>query len=155
MTQLNSLSYSLNSAHNKMLDRELNVNFARSSTGDGFYIWNRDLGVKANTNLYHLMHLVLADNAIARSKAHGRTVPLLRAAAAMAGAAAVLVAGRRLGPPPELRADDFVFTHETNGPKDITPGRPLTLPPYRADYDMLATIELHEERPINPPPSLE
>jgi len=80
MTQLNSLSYSLNAAHSKMLDRELNVNFARSSTGDGFYIWNRDLGAAANTNLYHLMHLVLADNAIARSKARGRTVPLLRAA---------------------------------------------------------------------------
>jgi len=80
MTQLNSLSYSLNSTHSKMLNRELNVNFARSSTGDGFYIWNRDLGVGANTNLYHLMHLVLADNAIARSKANGRTVPLLRAA---------------------------------------------------------------------------
>jgi hypothetical protein len=80
MTQLNSLSYSLNAAHSKMLDRKLNVNFARSSTGDGFYIWNRDLGAIANTNLYHLMHLVLADNAIARSKARGRTVPLLRAA---------------------------------------------------------------------------
>jgi hypothetical protein len=80
MTQLNSLSYSLNSAHSKMLNRELNVNFARSSTGDGFYIWNRDLGVTSNANLYHLMHLVLADNAIARSKVHGRTVPLLRAA---------------------------------------------------------------------------
>ena len=80
MTQLNSLSYSLNSAHNKMLDKEVNVRFARSSTGDGFYIWNRDLGVSANTNLYHLMHLVLADNAIARSKAHNRTVPLLRTA---------------------------------------------------------------------------
>ena len=80
MTQLNSLSYSLNSAHNKMLDREVNVRFARSSTGDGFYIWNRDLGVSANTNLYHLMHLVLADNAIARHKAHNRTVPILRTA---------------------------------------------------------------------------
>lgn len=80
MTQLNSLSYSLNAAHSKLLDRKLNVNFARSSTGDGFYIWNRDIGVSANTNLYHLMHLVLADNAIARSKAQGRTVPLLRAA---------------------------------------------------------------------------
>ncbi len=55
-------------------------NFARSSTGDGFYIWNRDLGATANANLYHLMHLVLADNAIARTKANGRTVPLLRAA---------------------------------------------------------------------------
>ncbi|MBT8422843.1 MAG: hypothetical protein KJP03_06980, partial [Gammaproteobacteria bacterium] len=80
MTQLNSLSYSLNSAHNKMLDKEVNVRFARSSTGDGFYIWNRDLGVSANTNLYHLMHLVLADNAIARRKAHNRSVPILRTA---------------------------------------------------------------------------
>ncbi|MEE4186379.1 MAG: hypothetical protein V2J12_11460 [Gammaproteobacteria bacterium] len=80
MTQLNSLSYSLNSAHSKMLDKKVNVRFARSSTGDGFYIWNRDLGVSANTNLYHLMHLVLADNAIARRKAHNRTVPLLRTA---------------------------------------------------------------------------
>lgn len=79
MTQLNSLSYSLNSAHSKILDRAIDISFARSSTGDGFYIWNRDRGVTANTNLYHLMHLVLADNAIARRKAHGRTVPLLRA----------------------------------------------------------------------------
>jgi len=79
MTQLNSLAHSLNSAHSKMIGSRVNVNFARSGTGDGFYIWNRDLGVEANTNLYHLMHLVLADNAIARRKAVGRSVPLLRA----------------------------------------------------------------------------
>lgn len=78
MTQLNSLSHSLNSAHSKMLGKQININFARSSTGDGFYIWNRDIGNDANTSLYHFMHLVLADNAIARRKAHGRTVPLLR-----------------------------------------------------------------------------
>jgi hypothetical protein len=79
MTQLNSLAHSLNSAHSKMLGSRVQVNFSRSSTGDGFYIWNRDLGVEGNTSLYHLMHLVLADNAIARSKARARTVPLLRA----------------------------------------------------------------------------
>src|SRR6056297_2852382 len=56
MTQLNSLSYSLNSAYAKMLEGELRINFARSSTGDGFYIWNRDGGADANTNLYHFMH---------------------------------------------------------------------------------------------------
>ncbi len=78
MTQLNSLSYSLNSAHHKMVGTNIDVNFARSSTGDGFYIWNRDTGMQANSNLYHLMHLVMADNAIARRKAKGRTVPLLR-----------------------------------------------------------------------------
>lgn len=79
MTQINSLSHSLNSAHSKMLTKRMNINFARSSTGDGFYIWNRDLGPEANIQLYHFMHLVLADNAIARSKALGRTVPELRA----------------------------------------------------------------------------
>ncbi len=80
MTQLNSLSYSLNSAYAKMLEGELDINFARSSTGDGFYIWNREAGCDANTNLYHFMHLVLADNAIARSKARTDSVPRLRAA---------------------------------------------------------------------------
>jgi hypothetical protein len=79
MTQLNSLAHSLNSAHSKMLGSHLSVNFSRSTTGDGFYIWNHDAGLGASTSLYHLMHLVLADNAIARSKARSRTVPLLRA----------------------------------------------------------------------------
>jgi len=79
MTQLNSLSYSLNSAHSKMLEQDVNLNFARSSSGDGFYIWNRDDGLEASVNLYHLMHIVLADNAIARSKSASRAVPRLRA----------------------------------------------------------------------------
>ena len=79
MTQLNSLSYSLNSAHAKMLELDVGINFARSSSVDGFYIWNRDHGLEANVNLYHFMHLVLADNAIARSKASAKSVPKLRA----------------------------------------------------------------------------
>ncbi len=79
MTQLNSLSYSINAAHSRMLERQIGINFTRSCTGDGFYIWNRDEGLEANTNLYHFMHLVLADNAIARSKARSNAVPLLRA----------------------------------------------------------------------------
>jgi hypothetical protein len=79
MTQLNSLSYSLNSAHAKMLERDVNIDFARSSSGDGFYIWNRDEGLEASVNLYHFMHIVLADNAIARSKSTTKAVPRLRA----------------------------------------------------------------------------
>lgn len=79
MTQLNSLAYSLNSAHAKMLDQDVGINFARSSSGDGFYVWNRDDGLEANVNLYHFMHIVLADNAIARSKATSKAVPRLRA----------------------------------------------------------------------------
>jgi len=79
MTQLNSLSYSLNSAHAKMLEQNVGINFARSSSGDGFYIWNRDDGLEANVNLYHFMHIVLADNAIAKSKSISKAVPRLRA----------------------------------------------------------------------------
>jgi hypothetical protein len=79
MTQLNSLSYSLNSAHAKMLEQDVSINFARSSSGDGFYVWNRDDGLEANVNLYHFMHIVLADNAIARSKSTSKAVPRLRA----------------------------------------------------------------------------
>tara|TARA_R110000782_G_scaffold172090_1_gene263773 strand:- start:504 stop:1742 length:1239 start_codon:yes stop_codon:yes gene_type:complete len=79
MTQLNSLSYSLNSAHAKMLEADVNIDFARSSSGDGFYIWNRDEGLEASINLYHFMHIVLADNAIARSKSASKSVPRLRA----------------------------------------------------------------------------
>lgn len=79
MTQLNSLSYSLNSAHAKMLEQDVGINFARSSSGDGFYVWNRDDGLEANVNLYHFMHIVLADNAIARSKTISKAVPRLRA----------------------------------------------------------------------------
>lgn len=79
MTQLNSLAYSLNSAYSKMLGGRISVDFARSGTGDGFYIWNRSIGIEADVSLYHFMHFVLADNAIARRKARARTVPLLRA----------------------------------------------------------------------------
>ncbi len=34
-SQLNSLSYSLNSAYNKLLSRGIEINFARTTTGDG------------------------------------------------------------------------------------------------------------------------
>jgi len=79
MTQLNSLSYSLNSAHAKLLEQDVNLDFARSSSGDGFYIWNRDEGLEANVTLYHFMHIVLADNAIAKIKSTSKAVPELRA----------------------------------------------------------------------------
>ncbi len=79
MAQLNSLSFSLNSAQSKLLEKKIGVDFARTTTGDGFYVWNRDPDLDASVNLYHLMYLVLADNAIARRKGQGRTVPKLRA----------------------------------------------------------------------------
>jgi len=79
MMQLNSLSYSLNSAQAKLLTKRIGVDFSRTTTGDGFYIWNRNLSLEGNVNLYHFMQLVLADNAIAHKKAEHNTVPRLRA----------------------------------------------------------------------------
>ncbi len=80
VVQLNSLSCSVNAAYAKLLDREININFARTTTGDGFYIWNRMRGVEANVELYQLMQFILADNAIAQERATRlESVPRLRA----------------------------------------------------------------------------
>jgi len=79
-SQLNSLSYSLNSAYNKLLSRGIEINFARTTTGDGYYIWNRRLGLDANRDLLYFMLLVVADNAVARAASRGNTVPVIRTA---------------------------------------------------------------------------
>ncbi|WP_077033176.1 hypothetical protein [Pelomonas sp. KK5] len=80
VVQLNSLSCSVNAAYAKLLDREININFARTTTGDGFYIWNRMRGIEANVELYQLMQFILADNALARERAQRPgSVPQLRA----------------------------------------------------------------------------
>ena len=79
-SQLNSLSYSLNSAYNKLQASGIVVNFARTTTGDGYYVWNRDLGPAANRDLFCFMLLVIADNAVARAASSGHTVPVIRSA---------------------------------------------------------------------------
>lgn len=68
-SQLNSLSYSLNSAHNKLLKRNIEINFSRTTTGDGYYVWNHDVSPRANLELFQFMLLVIADNAIAQRAA--------------------------------------------------------------------------------------
>ena len=79
-SQLNSLSYSLNSAYNKLLAQGIEINFARTTTGDGYYIWNRSLGPEADLDLFYFMLLVVADNAVARTASRGNTVPVIRTA---------------------------------------------------------------------------
>jgi hypothetical protein len=80
VAMLNSLSYSINSAHSQLMAEHVHINFARTTTGDGFYIWNRSRSMVANLALYQLMMLILADNAVAASKAKRFPVPQLRAA---------------------------------------------------------------------------
>jgi hypothetical protein len=79
-SQLNSLSYSMNSAYNKLQREGVDVNFARTTTGDGYYVWNRDVGAYPDLDLLSFLCIVLMDNAIARREASGNTVPVIRAA---------------------------------------------------------------------------
>jgi hypothetical protein len=79
-SQLNSLSYSLNSAYNKLLANGIEINFARTTTGDGYYVWNRDVGPFSCQDLFLFMLLVVADNATARTASRGNTVPVIRTA---------------------------------------------------------------------------
>jgi hypothetical protein len=79
-SQLNSLSYSMNSAYSKLKREGIEVNFARTTTGDGYYVWNRDLGVFPNVDLLTFFLLVLIDNAVAREKSQFGSVPTLRSA---------------------------------------------------------------------------
>ncbi|MCB1844621.1 MAG: hypothetical protein KDI09_16790 [Halioglobus sp.] len=77
-SQLNSLSYSLNSACSKLMGKGIEINFARTTTGDGYYVWNRDLSPGANRDLFIFMLLVVADNSVARAASKGNTVPAIR-----------------------------------------------------------------------------
>jgi hypothetical protein len=82
-SQLNSLSYSLNAAHNKLLKRNIEINFSRTTTGDGYYIWHHEETPRANLELYEFMIMVIADNALAQRAASrgpksGLVVPKIR-----------------------------------------------------------------------------
>ena len=78
VAQLNSLEYSISIAQKRMTELGLEVDLARSSTGDGFYVWNRGKGLEADLRLYYLAMLTLSDNAIARSLTTGSLVPEIR-----------------------------------------------------------------------------
>jgi hypothetical protein len=76
--QLNSLEYCINAAHRRMQDWGMPVELARSTTGDGFYVWNRSVGAVAEVSLLILLLMVLAENELDRSQDRDGLVPLLR-----------------------------------------------------------------------------
>lgn len=79
-SQLNSLSYSMNSVYNKLSALGMQINFARTTTGDGYYVWNRDTGPDADRLLFLFLVLVMLDNMLAWRASRGNTVPVIRAA---------------------------------------------------------------------------
>ncbi len=78
VAQLSSLEYSINIAHKRLSDIGIDINLARSTTGDGFYVWNRDTGIEADLASYLLVMLALADNATARMRHGPDMAPSLR-----------------------------------------------------------------------------
>lgn len=79
VTALNSLSYSVNIACQRAREHGLNLSLANSPTGDGFYVWNLKGGLGADIDLFCLMMLILADNALGAEKATKSPVLQLRA----------------------------------------------------------------------------
>ncbi len=81
VAQLNSLEYSINNAAKKMNDAGFDVELARSTVGDGFYVWNRARGLEADLRTYAALLLILIDNLLARQIAGSDSalVPKLRA----------------------------------------------------------------------------
>lgn len=80
VAQLSSLEYSINSAVKRMNGAGLRTELARSTVGDGFYVWNRAKGLDGDLRCWLALLLILADNALARQKGDPRLVPTLRAA---------------------------------------------------------------------------
>lgn len=80
VAQLSSLEYSINSAVKRMNGAGLRTELARSTVGDGFYVWNRAKGLDGDLRCWLALLLILADNALARQKGDSRLVPTLRAA---------------------------------------------------------------------------
>jgi class 3 adenylate cyclase len=80
VAQLSSLEYSINSASKRLNQAGLRTELARSTVGDGFYVWNRAEGAEADLRSWLALLLILADNALARQKGNAKLVPTLRAA---------------------------------------------------------------------------
>lgn len=66
VAQLNSLQQSISNAHRLLQRVGVEINLARSTTGDGYYVWNRDKGLRADLATYLVMLLTVTDNALAR-----------------------------------------------------------------------------------------
>ncbi|MBT3927667.1 MAG: adenylate/guanylate cyclase domain-containing protein [Rhodospirillaceae bacterium] len=76
--QLSTLEYSLNIAEEKIADFGTAVDLARSTTGDGYYAWNRIKGEDADVNVFCVLMVALAHQALQQRKITNRQIPTIR-----------------------------------------------------------------------------
>ena len=80
VAQLNSLEFSINNANKRLKSSGVRIELARSTVGDGFYVWNRATGPKADLATFIALLLILTDNWVAKSQSKASLAPTLRAA---------------------------------------------------------------------------
>lgn len=78
ITQVNVLSHYISLAAQRCKSLGMPIDLSMTTTGDGFYVWNRNVGLMADIALYNATLLALAYNAAARQLANTETVPRLR-----------------------------------------------------------------------------
>lgn len=76
--QLATLDYSLNIAEETGNAYGLVTDLARSTTGDGYYVWNRDKGLEADVNLFCVLMMALAHHALQVRTVQKAYVPIIR-----------------------------------------------------------------------------
>ena len=75
---LHALDEAINAAHSILRERGVLMSLARTTTGDGYYVWNREKGVESDAATYLLILLTLAYNEMARRRSGSELVPVLR-----------------------------------------------------------------------------
>lgn len=77
--QLTTLEFSLNLAEEMARAQGLAVQFSRTTTGDGFYVWNERSGLRADIDFFCAVAIFqILFSALKRTSTHAEAVPVLR-----------------------------------------------------------------------------
>lgn len=77
--QLTTLEFSLNLAEEMARAQGMHVAFARTTTGDGFYVWNERTGLRADIDFFCAVAIFqILFSALKRTSTHAEAVPVLR-----------------------------------------------------------------------------
>lgn len=78
ITQINVLAHHINLAAHRVEAAGLPIDLTMSTTGDGFYLWNRREGLPADLALFYVTSLAMGYNRRALEEDASETIPLLR-----------------------------------------------------------------------------
>jgi len=80
-SQLATLEFALNIAVEAVREQGVSIDIVRSTTGDGFYVWNREKGLEADVNLFVTLVMFMTYHSLLRRRVRAAAaVPTLRVA---------------------------------------------------------------------------